>query len=85
MFINEKDDLEKGKYGFYLEKNNRKIGYYTSSQEITELWLSFLRNYCILKNFPFDYEIFEHVRIENFSNVKFHKLSKKSGSRISFI
>ena len=77
MFINgnndkEKDDVEKGRCGFYLEKNNRRIGYYTSCPEITELWLSFLRNYCILKTFPFNFEIHESVRVENFCNVNFY-------------
>lgn len=53
-----------------MEKNNRKIGYYTNSSEANELWLSILRNYCILKSFPFDYEILKPIRQENFSQVK---------------
>lgn len=65
------------KTGFFLEKNNRKIGYYTHSIEANELWLSILRNYCILKSFPFDYEVLKPIRQENFSQVKFIVTFKK--------
>ncbi len=50
---------------------------------MTELWLSFLRNYCILKSFTFDYVLLEPFREENFCKVCF--FSKEIGFFLNLI
>lgn len=59
------------KPGFYLQKNNKKVGYLTNSDSDNEFWVGILRNYCILKSFHSNFEVLHCIRNENFAQVFF--------------